>query len=573
MIILQIANCISSHAGIKYGQKTETGQFKFDDTMVYIKFDTGSRAKGYNTDDSDYDFMIVTKCSEHDFMLFLENRSTLTNRHGKTEDDHDCTYVDLYNGLMGIYKGNHYHLGVFATQDDIVDKNGIPNTELFTFIRALTAMRMPGIVKTMCQNYNIKKMRTKSTDPKKAPTNPKNLLAAMFNAAYVQRWLHTRKYVDNTRLPELLGQNQERVAMYHALMEKRRKCETATEDQVQFMQDWQESLYARLDRIPQLPERFDVRKVIALYMMNERGPVMPLERHITKLIYMSMQQLSRSVSGPLWRKRVHIQEKLDGCNFRVIVDKGTITYGSKNTYRVLNNFMGYYGIRDHLESCTRRLAQILDCNSFVVYGELVGWRDDERTKPLNDISYVDQKEKLKYYAFEIKCCSETERDEECTAEDVEFELAQQFLAQAKFDTIPYESFVFEEFVNNIKYYSLLFPEHNEELVEGYILRCNDLKFKVKKQYDLKSLSESNTTNVLTEEFVQNVLPWTVNPSNFTEAALLCYKAVLPYNEANPLPPCKIFGKIFGLLCERAQLLHTDYKRKLDEFLSVINNNV
>jgi hypothetical protein len=547
-------------------------QFNIGSTMVYIKFDTGSRAKGYNIEESDYDYMIVTKCSEEDFLLFLDNRSKLVNRHGKTDDNFDCTYVDLYSALMGIYKGNHYYLGVFATQEHIVDKNGIPNTELYLFIRALTSMRMPRIVKTMCQNYNIKKMKTKKTDPKKAPNYPKNLLAAMHNMAYVQRWLRTRKYVEHTPLPELLGNNKERVAMYHTLMDKRKNGETATDEQVQFMEDWQESLYERLERIPELPERYDVRKVIALYMMNERGPVMPLERHITKLLYMSIQQLSRSVSGPLWRKQIHIQEKLDGCNFRIIVDKAVITYGSKNTYRVLNDFMGYHSIRDQLESCTRRLADILGCNSFVVYGELVGWRDDERTKPLNDISYVAQKEKLKFYAYDIVCCSDTELDEECITEDVEFTQAQELLVHAKYNTIPYETFLFEDFATkDIKYYSMLFPEHGEELVEGYILRCNNFKFKVKKEYDLKSLSESNATNVLTKEFVQNVLPWPVTSFNFTEAAVVCYEVVLPYNKANPLPPGKIFGKIFGLLCEQSNLLHKDFKSKLDEFLSAVND--
>lgn len=557
-------------------------------TMVYIKFDTGSRAKGYATSASDNDYVIVTKCSEEDFMLFLDNRNKLVNRH-KNEEGSDCTYVDLFSALMGIYKGTFYYLGVFAKEKDFVDKNGIDNNELFTFVRELTALRMPAIVKTMCLNYNIKKMKTKHAAQKKpkkpedkiddeedfknAPSNPKNLLAAMHNMAYVQRWLRIRKYVEHEPLPQLLGTNKERRAMYDALMDKRKLKKPATDEEIQFMEDWQETLYEQLDRIPNLPERYDVRKVIALYMMNERGPIMPMQRHITKLLYMSMQQLSRSVSGPLWRQEVHLQEKLDGCNFRVIVDKGVITYGSKNTYRVLNDFMGYHAIRTQLEACARRLAVILKCNSFVVYGELVGWQDDKRTKPLNDISYVGQKEKLKYYAYEIVCCSEPELDKECTTENVEFTLAQQLLAQAQFDIIPYESCQFETFAGSeIKYRSLLFPEHGEELVEGYILRCNGLKFKVKKEYDLKNLSESNATNVLTKEFIEQAVPWPINEKNFTEAAMLCYKAVLPYNETNPLPPSKIFGKIFGMLCEQSKLLHKDFKTKLNEFLSAVNNN-
>ncbi|WBB27269.1 HE-65 [Mythimna sequax nucleopolyhedrovirus] len=544
--------------------------------MVYIKFDVGSHAKGYATSASDNDYVIVTKCSEEDFMLFLDNRNKLVNRH-KNEDGCDCTYVDLFNALMGIYKGNFYYLGVFAKKEDFVDKNGIDNNELFTFVRELSTLRMPAIAKTMCLNYNIKKMKTKHAarkeDFKNSPSNPKNLLAAMHNMAYVQRWLRLRKYVEHEPLPQLLGLNKERRAMYESLMEKRNSQTPATDEEIQFMEDWQENLYQQLSHIPDLPERYDVRKVIALYMMNERGPIMPLQRHITKLLYMSIQQLSRSVSGPLWRQVVHVQEKLDGCNFRIIVDKGVITYGSKNTYRVLDDFMGYHAIRTQLEACARRLAVILKSNSFVVYGELVGWRDDERTKPLNDISYVGQREKLKYYAYEIVCCSEPELDEECTTEDVEFTLTQQLLEQAQFDIIPYESCQFETFAGSeIKYRSLLFPEHGEELVEGYILRCNGLKFKVKKEYDLKSLSESNATNVLTKEFIEQAVSWPVNENNFTEAAMLCYKAVLPYNETNPLPPSKIFGKIFGMLCEQSNLLHKSFKTKLNEFLSAVNNN-
>ncbi|ACI28727.1 HE65 [Agrotis ipsilon multiple nucleopolyhedrovirus] len=540
--------------------------------MVYIKFDIGSRAKGYNTEDSDYDYVIITKCDESDFLLYLDNRNRLVNRHDKTEEG-DCTHVDLYNALMGIYKGTYYYLGIFAGQEDIIDKYGQPNTELFTFIRALTDMRMPNIMKTMCRAYRISSSSSSSTkkESKKSPDNPKNLLAMMFHLAFVDRWLRVRKFPEHRRLPELLFNNGEQVALYESLMQKRRTGASSSSDEVQYMQQWQETLMARLDRIPPLPERFDVRKAIVMYMMNEGAPVMPLERHITKLIYPSIQQLSRSVCGALWHKEVLVQEKLDGCNFRIIVDEGSISYGSRNTYRVRNDFMGYHSIRDHLEMCARRLQQATGFKSLVVYGELVGWLDAERTKPLNEISYVAQQEQLKYYAYDIKCCDDGNE------EDVEFELAQNLLANgAGFDTIPYETFLYEDFVRDIKFRSLLFPEHNDDsdkLIEGYIVRCNGLKYKLKKEYNLNELSKTNALLFLTPQFVRNAVPWPVNESNFTEAAALCYKAVLPYNEVNPLPPAKIFGKIFGLLCESTKLLHKDFKTKLNEFLSLVNNNV
>ncbi|AIZ48580.1 he65 [Agrotis segetum nucleopolyhedrovirus B] len=540
--------------------------------MVYIKFDIGSRAKGYNIEDSDYDYVIITKCDESDFLLYLDNRNHLVNRHTKTEDGSDCTHVDLYNALMGIYKATYYYLGIFASQEDIIDKYGQPNTELFAFIRALTDMRMPNIVKTMCRSYRIPSSSSSSSskkDSKKSPDNPKNLLAMMFHLAFVDRWLRVRKLPEHRRLPELLYNNKERLALYESLMQKRKTSASSSSEELQYMQRWQETLMTRLDKIPPLPERFDVRKAILMYMLNENGaPVMPLERHITKLIYPSIQQLSRSVCGALWHKEVHVQEKLDGCNFRIIVDEGSISYGSRNTYRVRNDFMGYHSIRDHLETCVRRLQRANGFKSFVVYGELVGWLDAERTKPLNEISYVAQRERLKYYAYDIKCYDDGHE------EDVDFELAQNLLGNdAGFDTIPYETFLYEDFVRDITFRSLLFPEHDDKLIEGYIVRCNGLKYKLKKDYDLNELGETNALLYLTPQFIYNAVPWPVNESNFTEAAALCYKAVSPYNEVNPVSPAKIFGKIFGLLCGSMELSQKDFKTKLNEFLSVVNNNV
>lgn len=244
--------------------------------MVYIKFDIGSRAKGYNTDDSDCDYVIITKCPESDFLLYIDNRNHLVNRNSKT-DNGDCTHVDLYNALIGIYKGNYYYLGIFAEQKDVVDENGQPDMELYAFIRALTDMRMLNIMKTMARSYRTMSSGSlkKSADSKKSPDNPKNLLAIMFHLAFVDRWLQIRTFPEHKRLPELLYNDERRVQMYESLMTKRKAGTSASSEEFQHMKQWQETVLARLDEIPPLQEQFDVRKAIVMYMMNVARLIMP----------------------------------------------------------------------------------------------------------------------------------------------------------------------------------------------------------------------------------------------------------------------------------------------------------
>ncbi|ACH69413.1 HE65 [Pseudalatia unipuncta granulovirus] len=536
--------------------------------MVYIKVDIGSHAKGYSTESSDHDYVIFTKCSEDDFLHYINNRQHLVNVHKKNEDGDDCTYVDLYNGLYGIYAGNYYYLGVFAEEKDVVDKNGLPNSELFTFIRQLTRLRMLGILQTMLRfkvripTGGDKKKKGGGDQEKKQEIDPKNLLNIMYNNAYVDRWLRTKQFPQHNRLPELLDNNQQRVELYKELMLKRVNQTPASEQDKDYIDQWQKQLQDKLAEFPPLPERFDVLKAIVRYAMNDSGPVMPFEKNITKLLYPSIQQLSRAKSGALWGQLVTVQEKLDGCNFRIIVNgEDRIRYGSRNTYREYSDFMGFYRIRARLEACARRLQTVTGYESFVVYGELVGWRDDKRQKPINDIHYRDQEEPIKFYAYEIL------RYDGEVEDLIEFELGQNLLySSGQFDTIPYESMLYDDFVAKpIVYKSLLFPNHGKELVEGYVLRCNGLRYKIKKEYKLDNLGDTNVLHVITKSFVNGVLDGKkVDAENFDECMVACYDAVEPYNTSF-MPVEKIFGKLFGLLCAQAGIKHTEYKLRFTVF--------
>lgn len=488
------------------------------------------------------------------------------NVHKKNEDGDDCTYVDLYNGLYGIYAGNYYYLGVFAEEKDVVDKNGLPNSELFTFIRQLTRMRMLGILQTMLR-FKVrisgdKKKKGGGDQEKKQEIDPKNLLSIMYNNAYVDRWLRTDQFPEHNRLPELLDNNQQRVELYKELMLKRVNQTPATEQEKDYIDQWQKQLENKLAEIPPLPERCEVLKAIVRYAMNDAGPVMPFEKNITKLLYPSIQQLSRAKSGALWGQVVNVQEKLDGCNFRIIVNgDNRIVYGSRNTYREYSDFMGFYRIKPRLEACARRLQTVTGYDSFVVYGELVGWRDDKRQKPLNDIHYRDQEEPIKFYAYEIL------RYDGEVEDQIDFELGQNLLySSAQFDTIPYESMLYDDFVAKpIVYKSLLFPNHGEELVEGYVLRCNGLRYKIKKEYKLDNLGDTNVLHMITKSFVDGVLDGRkVDAENFDECMIACYDAVEPYNTSF-MPVEKIFGKLFGLLCAQVGIKHTEYKLRFIAF--------
>ncbi|AAR28832.1 he65 [Leucania separata nucleopolyhedrovirus] len=520
--------------------------------MVYIKLDIGSHAKGYNTSASDHDYVIFTKCSSDEFLQYINGRNHLANVHGKTDDTNDdCTHVDLYKGLHGIYTGKYYYLGVFAQESDV------PDTELFEFIRQLAKLRMPNTLRTMLK-YRAKRA---SAD------DPKQLLAIVYNLAYVDRWLRTGQFPPCNRLPQLLDDHVERVRLYEILMKHRVDGTPVEPEHKTYVYDWRDALEAKLSRYPPLPERCDVLKTMVMYMLDEGELVMPSLK-ITTLLYPSIPRLDRSKGAALWGRLVCVQEKLDGCNFRIIVDGSRVTFGSRHTYlESYSDFMGYHRIRSQLVSCARRLQRVTGYNAFVVYGELVGWRDDDRIEPINAIHYSAQREPIKFYAYDIK------RFDDGIEEDIEFELAQNFLHNnGQFDTIPYECVLYDDFVSKpIVYRSTLFPDHGEETVEGYVLRCDELRYKVKKEYKLDDLGETNVLRVITKTFVRGVLSdRTVDASNFDECLVACYDAVEPYNTTK-VPVDRIFGKLFGLLCAQAGIKHTEYKQKLSIFKA--NKNI
>ncbi|AXU41499.1 HE65 [Alphabaculovirus altermyunipunctae] len=533
--------------------------------MVYIKLDIGSHAKGYSTENSDRDYVIFTKCSPEDFLCYINDRNHLVNVHGKTEEGDDCTYVDLYKGLHGIYTGKYYYLGVFARESDVVDKNGLPNTELFVFIRQLARLRMFNILQTMLR-YKVKRS---------ANEDAKQLLAIMYNVAYVDRWLASEKFPEHNYLPQLLNGNAERIQLYDTLMKLRHTNGPVDEEHKTYIHEWQESLKNKLSRIPPLPERYDVLKTIVKYALNDSGPVLPAGLNITRLLYPSITRLTSSTSASLWNKIVCVQEKLDGCNFRIIVNgENRITYGSRNTYREYSNFMNFYRIRSQLEASARRLQKVTGYNSFVVYGELVGWKDDDRQIPINQIHYSAQKEPIEFYAYDIK------RYDDGQEEDIEFELAQNFLDSCgRFKTIPYECMPYEDFVSNgIVFKSLLFPDHDQEAVEGYILRCDELKYKITKDYDPNIVvANCNALKLITKQFVCDVMRRhgaedAIDASNFDQLVLHCYRAVEDLDRSLILSPKKVFSKIFGILCVRAGVTHNEYSQRLRTFCSSIEQN-
>ncbi|QED40591.1 HE65A [Chrysodeixis includens nucleopolyhedrovirus] len=231
--------------------------------MVFIQLDIGSRAKGYSVLNSDYDRIIFTKCSTDKFLDFINNSNVLTNQHIKDLYG-DCTNVDIYKGLMGIYTGKYYYLGVFAKQQDILNANGTPNVMLYKFIRKLTELRMTNILITMVR-YNVKGHEY---------NNPKLLLTIMFNLAYIEHWLNTKTLPDDVRLPVLLLKNSKASEVYYRLMSDRQNSKLSSIQDTNFIYLWQEKLCNIINKLPPLENRYDIVKTIVMYMLNERFPLL-----------------------------------------------------------------------------------------------------------------------------------------------------------------------------------------------------------------------------------------------------------------------------------------------------------
>ncbi|AAY84004.1 HE65 [Chrysodeixis chalcites nucleopolyhedrovirus] len=236
-----------------------------DAGVLTIQFDIGSISKGYSIDSSDKDIIIVTKCTPEKFMDYLYNRTLLVNNHTKTVDG-NSTSVDLYKALHGIYTGRYYYLGVFTTKEDFLNTNGTYDMELYTFTRELTRLRINNILKTMMM-YKIKGNN---------PDAPKFLLMTMFHLAYTEYWLKNNDFPDCVKLPSLLQKcNTRKKKVYRHLMRNRRENTVPLQRDIDYINNWQYRLKIQVSQLPATKNRYDVLKIIIMYMLGESNLYIP----------------------------------------------------------------------------------------------------------------------------------------------------------------------------------------------------------------------------------------------------------------------------------------------------------
>ncbi|AKR14131.1 RNA ligase [Dasychira pudibunda nucleopolyhedrovirus] len=548
--------------------------------MVYIKIDTGSRAKGYANEQSDYDYQVFTKCDRETFMEFGFNNHLLKCKHGKDNDGNDVRHMDLNVALYKVYTGQAADLGIFLQQNDCKDKYGQENVQLFRFIKKLTAVSMVKIVNKLLKYQGS--------------ASAKKLLLLMFNYAFTEYYLDFKRMpasnkilnillnVDDsvdltTRGPShLLVNGQEvpiaqnvpievsdeltivmkkvdNVKMFAELMQRG----DYREEWGEFFKSWAQELKGRLAHIPEPPKRADVLHSIYMYALNERGPVMPEdESDVLCQIYPSVSHLDRQKKGALANKQILVQEKLDGCNYRVIVNKGAVTFGSRNTYRPDTEFLNVHRISARLKDCAFKLMTLMGADSFVVYGELLGWKNDAKIKPINEIEYSDQRESLKYYAYEIQFAG---------GAFVPFEEAQLRLRSAGFDTIPHHKCLFNDFVKNLHFISQMFP--NSPL-EGYIIRCGKLIYKLKSDYkDVHMLQiepgpfDALNCDELNEECAVG------GKLDFLNVLRHCHKKFVCDTKNEK----QLFNKLYYLYRKRFNFDHKDYKTMYTEYRNSVCN--
>ena len=540
--------------------------------MVYIKIDTGSRAKGYANDDSDTDYKIYEKCEKETFAKFVFNKQELVNKHTKDEKGNDVVIIDLNVGLHGVFTGKSPNLGIFTKRADCKDKYGHENVQLYRYLKKLTLVSIVKIVRRMLKFAIL--------------NDAKKLLQLMFNYTYSEYYLDYKKLPESTKILNMLlnlndsvhlatnelGQlivnnvyvvpitdkmanikiddvltitfkNTNKLKIYAELMQRGEY----REEWGEFFTNWLQELNDRLKYVPDPPERADVLHSIIMYALNERGPVMPEDENIFNQIYPSVSHLDYKKKDTLADKQILVQEKLDGCNYRVIVHDNTVTFGSRNTYRPDNKFMNVHRISVHLQTCAQSLKQLMECDSFVVYGELLGWKSEDKSQPLNVINYTQQKESLKYYAYEIQLDDET---------FVPFEAAQILLKTAGFDTIPYLKCLYNDFVKTLHFKSEMFADSP---LEGYIIRCGKLIYKLKPDYkDLNKLQiksrpfDSLNCDELDKECALN------GELNFENILRCCRKKIVCSKSEETL----LFNKLYNLYRKRFNLNHKDYHRLL-----------
>ncbi|AIS92036.1 HE65 [Erinnyis ello granulovirus] len=235
--------------------------------MVYIVIDTGSRAKGYAVESSDFDFKVYTKCSREQFELYIQDKQILKNTHKrvelcnviKTETSHqlcDVVYIDLYVGMIGIVTGKNPELGVFVKEHDVKnEEDDTVNTPLYEFIKQLTHLSMCAITTTMMK-YAI--LRTN-----------KNLLQLMFNYVYVEYYLKHGKAPSSTRILDIVHEmNDTPETLYVDMYAKLMKRETCDAQDVIFFEQWKSDILQRLKCTCNAHQQAVLRHNVVMYALN-----------------------------------------------------------------------------------------------------------------------------------------------------------------------------------------------------------------------------------------------------------------------------------------------------------------
>lgn len=230
-----------------------------------IKFDIGSKGKGCSINNDEESLVIVTKCTPEKFMEYINNRTLLVNRHIKSANG-NSTCVDIYKLLHGIYTGRYYYLGVFATKEDFVNIDGTFNMELYSFTRELTRLRINNILNTMIK-YKIKRDDQKS---------PNFLLMNMFHLAYIEHWLKEKDFPECVKLPSLLQKStRRRKQIYSHLMQNKMETTEPVQRDIDYIIAWKERLEIQLYQLPATENRYDILKIIIMYMLGESNLYIP----------------------------------------------------------------------------------------------------------------------------------------------------------------------------------------------------------------------------------------------------------------------------------------------------------
>lgn len=288
-----------------------------------------------------------------------------------------------------------------------------------------------------------------------------------------------------------------------------------------------------------------------------------------------------------------IQEKLDGCNFRVIHTKDdAILFGSRN--RILQdceNFCNFHTIRRQLEDHMANLKNILSpVDEFMVVGELIGYDKNKMIMPR--IKYFEEKE-VRFYAYEIFDISKNTF--------MDFVITQNILEKSGFNVIPIKFYDWAD--ENISFKSLLFPQLDE--MEGYIVRGkpNNIykilsdRFRVmmtadnsndNPQGNKNQNSKASILNFVTDYMFLNYLSKGPIPEADRFHQNLCQEIIEDYldqpGEHDKIKSIKqkgdvIFAKTYGLIQRNKKLIENfdeifqnyDIRKSKEEFLEYVKS--